>query len=172
MEGELNLTEEIILGDVSAYALAVKYGYMGTEEEWVRAQQKFHDESATSASVSAYMSKSASESANLSKESSDMARSYAVGTDGTIRQGDATDNSEYYCKQSHTNAALSENYYQKTKQVGENAIQSLNAAMDNINKGMPKFWINPEDGKLYHTPSRFVFLVNPVTGQLEWGLKV
>ena len=119
-----------------------------------------------------HMSKSASESANLSKESSDMARSYAVGTDGTIRQGDATDNSEYYCKQSHTNAALSENYYQKTKQVGENAIQSLNAAMDNINKGMPKFWINPEDGKLYHTPSRFVFLVNPVTGQLEWGLKV
>jgi len=127
---------------------------------------------ASSASVSAYMSESASESANLSKESSDMARSYAVGTNGEVRQEDATDNSEFYCRQSHTNAALSENYYQKTKQAGEDAMKSLNAAMDNINKDVPKFWVNPEDGKLYHTPSRFTFLVNPVTGQLEWGLKV
>lgn len=120
---------------------------------------------ASSASVSAYMSESASESA-------DMARSYAVGTGGEVRQEDATDNSEFYCRQSHTNAALSENYYQKTKQAGEDAMKSLNAAMDNINKDVPKFWVNPEDGKLYHTPSRFTFLVNPVTGQLEWGLKV
>lgn len=120
---------------------------------------------ASSASVSAYMSESASESA-------DMARSYAVGTGGEVRQEDATDNSEFYCRQSHMNAALSENYYQKTKQAGEDAMKSLNAAMDNINKDVPKFWVNPEDGKLYHTPSRFKFLVNPVTGQLEWGLKV
>lgn len=120
---------------------------------------------ASSASVSAYMSESASESA-------DMARSYAVGTGGEVRQEDATDNSEFYCRQSHMNAALSENYYQKTKQAGEDAMKSLNAAMDNINKDVPKFWVNPEDGKLYHTPSRFTFLVNPVTGQLEWGLKV
>lgn len=49
------MTEKIILGEVSAYALAVKYGYKGTEEEWVRAQQKFHDDAAASASVAAYM---------------------------------------------------------------------------------------------------------------------
>ena len=127
---------------------------------------------ASSASVSAYMSASASNSADLSKEYSDMARSYAVGSGGEVRQEDATDNSEFYCRQSHTNAALSENYYQKTKQAGEDAMKSLNAAMDNINKDVPKFWVNPEDGKLYHTPSRFKFWVNPVTGQLEWGLKV
>lgn len=127
---------------------------------------------ASSASVSAYMSESASNSADLSKEYSDMARSYAVGSGGEVRQEDATDNSEFYCRQSHTNAALSENYYQKTKQAGEDAMKSLNAAMDNINKDVPKFWVNPEDGKLYHTPSRFKFWVNPVTGQLEWGLKV
>ncbi len=127
---------------------------------------------ASSASVSAYMSASASNSADLSKEYSDMARSYAVGSGGEVRQEDATDNSEFYCRQSPTNAALSENYYQKTKQAGEDAMKSLNAAMDNINKDVPKFWVNPEDGKLYHTPSRFKFWVNPVTGQLEWGLKV
>ena len=127
---------------------------------------------ASSASVSAYMSASASNSADLSKEYSDMARSYAVGSGGEVRQEDATDNSEFYCRQSHTNAALSENYYQKTKQAGEDAMKSLNAAMDNINKDVPKFWVNPEDGKLYHTPSRFKFWVNPVTGQVEWGLKV
>ena len=45
MTNETKITEEIILGEVSAYALAVKYGYEGTEEEWAKAQQKFHDES-------------------------------------------------------------------------------------------------------------------------------
>ena len=99
------------------------------------------------------------------------AKSWAVGKTG-IREGEDTNCSEYYSKQSQNSAALSEDYYNKTKQAGDNAINTLNGAIDSINKNNPKFWINPEDGILYHTPSRFTWVINRITGQLEWGLTV
>ncbi len=100
-----------------------------------------------------------------------LAESWAVGRTG-IREGENTDCSEYYSKQSQNSAALSEDYYKKTKQAGDNAINTLNGAIDRINQNVPKFWINPEDGILYHTASRFTWVVNKTTGQLEWGLTV
>lgn len=166
------MTQVIDLGEVSAYALAVKYGYQGTEEEWVRAQQRFHDESARSASVSAYMASSASVSAYESRKSEDMSRSYAVGTEGQVREGDATDNSKYYSLQSQNSATSSAEYYKKVKQEASSALNAISGAIDNINQGLPQFTINLEDGKLYHSPSRFTFVVNKTTGNLDWGLTI
>ena len=100
-----------------------------------------------------------------------MAKSWAVGMTG-IREGEDTDCSEFFSRQSQNSAALSEDYYKRTKQAGDNAINALNGAIDRINQNAPKFWINPEDGILYHTASRFTWVVNRVTGQLEWGLTV
>ena len=107
---------------------------------------------ATSASVSAYES----------RESEDMSRSYAVGTEGQVREGDATENS----------ATLSTQSYEKVKQEASSALNAISGAIDNINQGLPQFVINLDDGKLYHTPSRFTFVVNHVTGGLDWGLTV
>ena len=99
------------------------------------------------------------------------AKSWAVGMTG-IREGEDTNCSEFFSRQSQNSAALSEDYYKKTKQAGDNAINALNGAIDRINQNTPKFWINPEDGILYHTASRFTWVVNRITGQLEWGLTV
>lgn len=166
------MTQVIDLGEVSAYALAVKYGYQGTEEEWVRAQQRFHDESARSASVSAYMASSASVSAFQSRESADLSKSFAIGTDNQVREGDATDNSKYYSLQSQNSATSSAEYYEKVKQEASSALDAISDAIDNINQGLPQFTINLEDGKLYHSPSRFTFVVNKTTGNLDWGLTI
>ena len=57
--------------------------------------------SATSASTSAT---SASTSATSASTSADLAESYAVGTNGTVRQGDATDNAKYYSEQAASSA--------------------------------------------------------------------
>ena len=100
-----------------------------------------------------------------------LTKSWANGKAG-VREGEETNNSEFFSKQSQNSAALSEDYYHKTKQAGENAINTLNGAIDRINQNVPKFWINPEDGILYHTPSRFTWIINRTTGQLEWGLTV
>lgn len=172
MTNESKITEEIILGEVSAYALAVKYGYEGTEEEWAKAQQKFHDESQKAAEAARKSASTASTAAYQAVNMADAARSWARGSGGEVREGDETDNSEFYSRQSHNSAELSKDYYQKTKQTGDNAINAINNAMNNINQGIPKFWINPNDGKLYHTPSRFIWRINRTTGQLEWGLAV
>ncbi len=166
------MTEVIDLGEVSAYALAVKYGYEGTEQEWVEAQQKFHDESASSASVSAYMASSASVSAYEARESADLSESYAVGTGGQVRDEDITDNAKSYCEQSQNNASASAEYYEKVKQESSNALNAISGAIDNINQGLPRFAINFEDGKLYYSSPKFTFVVNKVTGNLDWGLTI
>ena len=128
--------------------------------------------SAEGSALAAETAKAAAEAARREAETAKTeAKSWAVGKTG-IREGEDTNCSEYYSKQSQNSAALSEDYYNKTKQAGDNAINTLNGAIDRINKNIPKFWINPEDGILYHTPSRFTWVINRITGQLEWGLTV
>ena len=126
---------------------------------------------AEGSAAAAERSKTAAETAQIeSQENAKMSESWARGSGGEVREGDETDNSEFYSRQSHNSAELSKYYYQKTKQTGDNAINAINNAMNNINQGLPRFVINPKDGKLYCTPSRFTFVINRLTGNLEWGL--
>ena len=99
---------------------------------------------------------------NESKDWSALSKSWAVGGTGT-RDGEDTDNSKYYSQQSKLHS-------EKAKQVSDDAVQAINNAFNSVNKGLPKFKINFDDGKLYHTPSRFTFIVNRETGNLDWGL--
>lgn len=101
----------IDLGAVSAYALAVEHGYVGTEEEWVAAQQRFHDESAASATAAAASATQAAESAAAIGEkateasnNAKLAESYAVGTGGA-RENEAADNAKKYAEDAAASAA-------------------------------------------------------------------
>lgn len=114
----------------------------------------------------------AKESENKSIEMADMAESYAVGTGGRVRENDATDNSKYYSEQSRDSATSSAEYYEKVKQEGNNALDAISGAIDNINQGLPRFVINFEDGKLYYSSPKFTFVVNKTTGNLDWGLAI
>ena len=127
---------------------------------------------AETAKAGAEAARQGAETAQTEAETAkEAAKSWAVGMTG-IREGEDTNCSEFFSRQSQNSAALSEDYYKKTKQAGDNAINALNGAIDRINQNTPKFWINPEDGILYHTASRFTWVVNRITGQLEWGLTV
>lgn len=100
------------LGPVSAYALAVKHGYEGTEEQWVAemeskrkeavASAESASESATeavnSAAASANSASTASTKADEAGNSATRAESYAVGGTG-IRQNEDVDNAKYYYQQ-------------------------------------------------------------------------
>lgn len=137
-----------------------------------RESEEAAGESARTASICAYNAKqseaeaagSEAKSKEYEKKASnmaDMAMSYAVGTKGSVREGDETDNAKKYSEQA-------QQYYERTKQASD----TINGVMDNINKEVPRFVINFEDGQLYHTPCRFSFSVNRNTGNLDWGLKV
>ena len=126
---------------------------------------------AETARTGAETAKAAAERAKTGAETARrIAESYAVGTYGQVREEDVTDNAKSYSEQSKNNALLTQQYYEKTKQKGDDAINAINKAFDNINQGLPRFVINPKDGKLYCTPSRFTFVINRLTGNLEWGL--
>ena len=79
-----------------------------------------------------------------SKANSDMSRSFAVGTNGEVRENDDTDNSKFYSEEAKTseeNAAVSENnakesasnakdYMNKTQILSDNAMQNVKRAED------------------------------------------
>ena len=106
------MSKTVDLGPVSAYALAVKYGYTGTEAEWVAEMESKRKEaveaaesasdsetaSANSASASASSASTASNKADAAANSATRAESYAVGGTG-IRQNEDVDNAKYYYQQ-------------------------------------------------------------------------
>ena len=113
------MSKTVDLGPVSAYALAVKYGYEGTEEEWVTEMESKRLEAvaaaseAKSAAAAASQSQTASansataasnsatasgNSATAASGSATLSESYAHGGTGT-RDGEDTDNAKYWAEQ-------------------------------------------------------------------------
>ncbi len=113
------MSKKVDLGPVSAYALAVKYGYDGTEEEWVAEMEskrleavtaasnaqsasteasQSNTESANSATASANSATESANSASAASDSATLAESYTHGSTGT-REGEDTDNARYYMEQ-------------------------------------------------------------------------
>lgn len=106
------MSKTVDLGPVSAYALAVKYGYTGTEEEWVAEMESKRKEAveaagsavdseasaANYAAASASSASTASNKADAASNSATRAESYAVGGTG-IRQNEDVDNAKYYYQQ-------------------------------------------------------------------------
>lgn len=120
------MSKTVDLGPVSAYALAVKYGYSGTEAEWVAEMEskrleavtaasnaqsaateasQSNTESANSAKVSADSATASANSASEASDSATLAESYTHGSTGT-REGEDTDNARYYMEQAKSVSAV------------------------------------------------------------------
>lgn len=101
----------------------------------------------------------AKESESKSSEMANLSKSYAVGTEGQVRENDMTDNSKYYSEQSKLNA-----------ERAENASNTVNNTINNINLGIPNFWVDINTMCLMYSGGRFDFQVN--NGNLLWGLTI
>lgn len=111
--------------------------------------------------------------ADESKDYSNLSKSYAVGTNGAVRQNDATDNSEYYSKQSKNSATTAQTILNNVIIEGENAVNAIQEALDVV---APNFVMDLATGHLKWEGGRFKFEVGrpDVTyekrGHLLWGL--
>ena len=106
----------------------------------------------------------AKESENESVKYGNLAKSYAVGTDNTIRENDAEDNAKKYCetaKSSEVNAKQSET---NAKAYLDEIIKKIQAT---------SFEVDFTTGELIQTSgSEFGFVINQTTGNLEWEVTV
>lgn len=82
------------------------------------------------------------ENEEISGTFADKAESYAVGTDGRVREGDATDNAKYYAEDAKRSAEASINmeneslmYMEATTKNAEIAAELVRAATDMIESG-------------------------------------
>lgn len=109
------------------------------------------------------------ESANDASDYAGLSKSYAVGTNGVTRAGDATDNSKYYSEQAAGAVASANAVLDDVVDAGNDALTAIQNALDN---DAPEFEINFTTGHLMYGGTRFVFQINDTTGHLMWGLAV
>lgn len=108
-------------------------------------------------------------SATEASEFADLSKSYAVGTNGTIRTGDATDNSKYYSEQAAGAVASANAVLDDVVDAGNDALAAIQNALDD---DAPEFEINFLTGHLMYGGTRFAFVINHTTGHLMWGLTI
>lgn len=106
------MSKTVDLGPVSAYALAVKHGYEGTEEQWIAEVESKRVDAVNAAADARQSADTAAEKAEIATQkaeeikgkskaaaaSATKAQSYAVGGTGS-RDGEDTDNAQYYYEQ-------------------------------------------------------------------------
>lgn len=124
--------------------------------------------SAAASETNAATSKAAAKASETNAEDfSKKSESYAVGTGNVYRDGDATDNSEFYCNQSKVNSDIAKQYLAKVEQAGNEAVEKINQALD---MDVPNFVVDLSTMNLLYSGGRFDFRVH--NGYLEWGLAV
>lgn len=106
------MSKTVDLGPVSAYALAVKHGYEGTEEQWIAEVESKRVDAVNAAADARKSADTATEKAEIATQkaeeikgeskaaaaSATKAQSYAVGGTGS-RDGEDADNAQYYYEQ-------------------------------------------------------------------------
>lgn len=122
-------------------------------------------EASASAETAATAAATATAKAGEASDFSDLSKSYAVGTEGAVREGDATDNSKYYSEQSKASADESKTYLAKVEQAGDNAVDKIN---DALNVAKPNFLMDLATGHLLYDGSWFDFSV--IDGHLGWEM--
>lgn len=123
------------------------------------------NEASASAEAAAMAAATATAKAGEASDFSDLSKSYAVGTEGAVREGDATDNSKYYSEQSKASADESKTYLAKVEQAGDNAVDKIN---DALNVAKPNFLMDLATGHLLYDGSWFDFSV--IDGHLGWEM--
>lgn len=86
----------------------------------------------------------------------DRAQSYAVGTNGSVRPGDATDNAQYYYTQTHADAQSAHNYLTLVEAYSDFLIPSFYVDPDTMilhqdDGSSADFTFSLEDGYLYYS---------------------
>lgn len=115
---------------------------------------------AASETNAAASEQTASAKAEEAADSANLSKSYAVGGTGT-RDGEDTDNSEYYSNQS-------KEHLNKVESAAENAIETIENA---LKAAKPEFVTNVQNGHLYYKGGRFFFLVDE-NGHLRWRVMI
>lgn len=137
------------------------------------ATQKAAEASGSAISAKASEDKTAASEAaaraseNRAEDFSRKSESYAVGTGNVYRDGDAADNSEYYCNKSKQSSDIAKEYLAKVEQAGNEAVEKINQALD---MDVPNFVVDLSTMNLLYSGGRFDFRVR--NGYLEWGIAV
>lgn len=111
----------------------------------------------------------ASASAARAENSANLSKSYSVGTDGVVRENDATDNSKYYSERSQASSQTAQSYAEQAEAASDEVVNRINEA---VAQNVPQFIVDFTTGHLLYQGGRFDFIVNEPTGHLLWEVAI
>lgn len=137
--------------------------------------KSYMDAAETCKNDTAALKEAASDSASAASDKAaqalnyaDLSRSYAIGTEGTVREGDSSDNSYYYSLQSAASAKRADDLL---KQIDDKTQNSLNQIEDAISATTPQFYFDHTSGMLSYSGGRFHWVLND-NGHLLWEVTI
>lgn len=154
--------------DNSKYYSQLSSDHMDTTKSYMDMTEVYKNETAL-------LQESASDSANAASDKAadalnyaELSKSYAIGTEGTVREGDASDNSYYYSLQSASSARRASDLL---NQIDEKTQNSLKQIEDALASTTPQFYFDHTSGMLSYSGGRFHWTLNN-NGHLLWEVTI
>lgn len=149
--------------------------YSKLSSDHMDAAKSYMDMAETYKNDTALLKETALDSANAASGKADdalnyakLSKSYAIGTEGIVREGDESDNSYYYSLQSAASAKRADDLL---KQINEETQNSLKKIEDAISSTTPQFYFNHTTGMLSYSGGRFHWVLDN-NGHLLWEVTI
>ena len=140
------------LGPVTAYAIAVKYGYSGTEKEWANSLDTYRQAAAASATAAATSATDAEQSATNAKNSlSSISDSVIAANSSANSASNSSNSAATYASQAASSLATMQNTVAHLPTIGDNGNWELYDGSQYNDSGKPSQGLKGDKGDIGET---------------------
>lgn len=165
--GETGLREDEDT-DNSKYYSQLSSNHMDSARSYMDMTESYKNDTALLKETASDSADTASSKAADASRYADLSKSYAIGTDGTVREDDGSDNSYYYSLQSAASARRADDLLH---QIDEKTQDSLDQIEDAISATTPRFYFDHTSGMLSYSGGRFNWALDN-NGHLLWEVTI
>ena len=154
--------------DNAKYYSQLSSDHMDTAKSYMDMAETYKNDTALLKEAASDSADTASNKAADALNYAELSKSYAIGTGGTVREGDESDNSYYYSLQSAASAKRADDLL---KQIDEETQNSLKQIEDAVSSTTPQFFFDHTSGILSYSGGRFHWALDN-NGHLLWEVTI
>lgn len=154
--------------DNSKYYSQLSSNHMDNAKSYMDITETYKNDTALLKEAASDSADTASSKAADAFNYAELSKSYAIGTEGTVREGDGSDNSYYYSLQSASSARRANDLLNQIDVKTQNSLQQIEDALSNTT---PQFYFDHTSGILSYSGGRFHWALDN-NGHLLWEVTI